>query len=267
MAILDIVKDNIPEILTAANVLGVGVTAWLMHRATRKADIILSAEYKKRIENGDDTYISFKDETKLTWRCYLLPATVGVATISASIASNRASAKKISEAVAIGALYADRVQALEGKIEEKLGNDELIKTRDEIKKHGLTDTQELKMLCYEPESKQWFRATQQDLLMAEIVANKIFQNEGRLTLNQWLRLLPGCKSKPWGDRWGWWHSDPDGEADYCWSGYRGGEPWIDIQPILESKQSGEQYLCIGYGMHPMEQGDNQILTDYAKKGK
>ena len=266
MGILDICRDRLPELLTVANCVGVGVTAWLTHRGTRKADLLLSKEYQRRLSEGDETPISLKEEAKLTWRCYILPVTVGAVTIGSAVASNRVSAKRLSEAVAIGALYADRVQALEGKIEEKLGKEELDKVKEEVKKDQLMDNRERKMLCYEPESKQWFRATQQDLLMAEIVANKMFQNNGKITLNQWLQLLPNCKPVDWGERWGWWVTDPDGTADFNWSFYRG-EPWIDIQPILEEdKFNGRQYLRIGYGMHPMEQYDNQILRDTARKG-
>lgn len=249
MKLLDICIKKAPEILTGINVAGVGITAWLTHRATKKAEADL--------------------EEKPKWKYYILPGVSGAVTIAAGIGSNRISAKRLGEAIAIGALYADRVKALEGKIEEKLGKEELLKIKEEEKQKKLSDISngglhDGKMLCYEPESKQYFHATQQQLLMAEITANKIFKNDGKLTMNQWLQLLPECKTKPsWGDKWGWWESDEEGCADFNWSFYRGA-PWIDIQPQITEK-NGEPLLIIAYGMHPMERLDNNILMNKAER--
>lgn len=259
MKALDIVKSRLPDILTGFNAIGVAATAWLTHRATKRAVQILE-------EYDDD--ISWKEEAKLTWRCYILPVVAAGATIASGIASNRVSAKRLSEAVAIGALYADRIEALDEKLKEKLTPEEYAKAKNDIKEKEsqaiLSQDEHGKMLCFEPESKQWFHASQQQLLMAEITANKMFKNTGELTLNQWLRLLPECKPKKWGDEWGWWETDEEGCADFNWSFYRG-SPWIDIQPQMTERKNGEPYLAIMYGMHPMEKLDNQCLRSFAGK--
>ena len=111
------------------------------------------------------------------------------------------------------------------------------------------------MWCYEPESEQWFQATTQAILYAEIVANKMFANHGELRFNDFLSLLPGCKSVPWGKHFGWFRYDDDGYWDFNWSFYPGGTPWIDIQPQLDTERG---VLIINYGMHP---GDDMDCKD------
>lgn len=257
------VIQHIPEILTGANAIGVVVTAWLTGKAAIRAHDAVEKE------------LPAKEKFKRTWHHFVLPATVGVATIASGIASNRVSAKRLAEMTAVAALYADRVKALEGKVEEKFGKDKLGEMKSEMKDEQLVQlSNDQKMLCYEPVSKQYFKASQQELMMAELTANKIFHDNGEISMNKFLTLLPDCKPYKGGDQEGWWFTDEDGEADFNWSFYgragRPAAPWVDIQPQI-SKKNGRPVLRIAYGMWPMSkkewmEGDtNGLLRESAGK--
>jgi hypothetical protein len=258
MSVLDIARQRLPEILTAVNSIGVGVTAWLTHQATKKADDILLAE---------DEELTFKERVKKTWKCYIPPAFAGVVTIATGIGSNRISSQRLETAAVIGAMYFDRATALEKRLEEKLGPVDPNRIDEKEKYKRLNDittgcAKNEKMLCYESASKQWFHATQQELLMSEITLNKLFKDRKKVSLNQWLVLLPECRTKPgWGDRWGWTENVTEGGSDLNWA-YYSGAPWIDVEVQLAEKD-GHSYLYITYGLEPMEFGDNQVVMNWS----
>lgn len=242
------IATHLPDILTGANAVGVVATALLTGKAMVKATALIK---NYECQNNDGTTLTLKQKTKLTWQLYILPVTVGAATIASGVASNRISAQRLTEAVAVGALWADKYKALEGKVEEKFGKDKMVEAKQEVKEQRLREPiGEGRMLCYEPVSKQYFEATQQQLLMAEITANKIFKNDGCITMNQFLALLPNCKPMSDGKNVGWWESDEECPADFNWSFYKGA-PWVDIQPQIHEK-GGRQVLVLAYGLWPME---------------
>lgn len=247
------IVEKAPDILTAFNVLGVFATGWTMHKATKKATAYLESEKAKRKEeNPDFTDFSAKEKLLLTWKFYIWPFVTGALTIGSSIASNRISSTRLAESAAMTALLSDKVEKLEAKIEEKYGKEELDKAKKEIHDEQLAGTENGlngEMLCYEPVSKQYFKATQQQLLMAELTANKMFQNDHYVRFNDFLELL-GCKRNASVEDYSWVMGDIDGDADFNWSFYKG-EPWIDIQPRM-IKVNGKYVLEIAYGMWPME---------------
>lgn len=269
------VIKHLPDILTGANVVGVVGTAFLTGKASVKASKKLES-----ITASDDgspvLKLKWTDKVKLTWKYYILAFLAGTATIASGIASNRISAKRLAEVTAVAALYADRVKSLEEKFEQKYGKDELNKVKDEMKNEQLCKPmQGEKMLCYEPVSKQYFRATQEEIMMAELTANKIMLNdmnaESGITMNKFLSLLPGCKPFRDGNIMGWWCTDVNGEADFNWSFVKGG-PWIDIQPFI-TEHNGHPVLEIRYAMWPMERSEwidgdtNDMLRTVAGKAE
>jgi hypothetical protein len=233
--------------------MGVIATGITTHKATKKATAKLEEEKaKRRKEDPAFSDFSRKEKLILTWKYYIWPFVTGTLTIASGVASNRISSTRLAEATAMTALLSDKVEALEKKIEEKYGKEELEKAKKEIhedKLNGAGNELGGKMLCYEPVSKQYFKASTEQLLMAEITANKIFQNDSALRFNKFLELL-GCKPCTNCNDYCWVMSDVDGEADFNWSFYRG-SPWIDIQPVI-SEVNGRDVLRIEYGMWPME---------------
>lgn len=220
------------------------------HKDTLKAEDIL--------KNHADEDLSTKAKLALVWPCYIRTMLMTTASIGLSIATHNAHLSR--EAQLMSALiFADGQRR---DVMELVGKDKLADISKSEAERTLPDRPavEGKMWCYEPESKQWFEATIEQILMAEITANKIFKNNDQLTLNQFLALFNGTKPVPWGDMYGWYVWDEDGCWDFNWSFYRGA-PWIDIQPQMTT-MNGRDVLVIAYGMHP---GDSNDIPDKLKE--
>lgn len=216
------------------------------HDDTLKAERLLDKHY--------DEQLTAKEKAKLTWKCYIPTALVTCASVSMMIATHKAHLGTEAKLMATLAF----VDGQRRELMDLVGEDKLKDISKDNAKNSIPDDIPVKgkMWCYEPETKQWFQATTEQILMAEITANKMFKNEGKLTINDFLNLLPGTHKVPWGDYFGWYTLDENGEWDYNWSFYRG-DPWIDIQPIITTID-GRDALMIGYGMHP---GDNPDCND------
>lgn len=240
---------NLPSILTGVAVAGVVETVILAVKATPKALDIL--EDKKSEEKQDGTPWNKKDTVKATWKCYIPAAIAGGMTIGCILMANHV--HLVKEAGIVAAYW-----KLGGKFQdykEKAGEKTNEKVEKAIRKEHISeavvnkpaDPLEIgKIWVYEPESEQYFQATTEQILWAELTANKMFANQGWLSLNQFLALLPNAKKSDFGDYYGWYTIDEDGSWDFNWSFYRG-TPWIDIQPQITED---DDVMVLAYGMHP-----------------
>ena len=257
MSIKAIFIENLPSILTGAAVTGVATTTYFAVKATPKALEIL--EEHPEIEKKTEVI-------KHTWKCYIPAALAGAATISCILMVNHTHLLREAGMVAaysyLGEKFVDYRERSGEKHDKKIMN--------AIKKSHISEIEKPdgplevgKMWVYEPESKQYFQATTEQILWAELTANKVFHNQGWLSFNQFLDLLPEAKRVPWGDHTGWYIYDEDGTWDFNWSFYRGGTPWIDIQPQISEE---DDVMVLAYGMHPGDCPDPQdILDEYSNK--
>lgn len=243
-------KNNLPSILTGCAVAGVAETVYLAVKATPKAIRIVN-ELKEP---------SKRDIFCNTWRCYIPAAIAGFGTIACIVGANYI---HLSKEVGIAAAYS-LVGTKFNEYKQHAGEETDAKIKESIRKEHISNLEKPqeplepgKMWCYEPESDQFFQATTEQILWAELTANKIFANQGELRFNQFLNLLPGVKKVPWGDHFGWYITDDDGTWDFNWSFYRG-TPWIDIQPQIAVDQD---MMILSYGMHPGDETDPHDLEE------
>ena len=250
MSLKGIFLEHLPSILTGVAVAGVVETTILAVKATPKALDILEEMYTS--EKKDGTPWNKKDDIKATWKCYIPAATAGFGTIACIIGANHLHLSKEAGIIAAYSLLGDKFS----DYRERSGEKHDKKIMDGIKKDHISEAvnekpdkplEVGKMWVYEPESKQYFQATTEQILWAELTANKMFANQGWLSFNQFLDLLPGAKKVPWGDFTGWYSIDEDGTWDYNWSFYPGGTPLIDIQPQIATD---DDVMILAYGMHP-----------------
>ena len=248
MNVKAIFLDNLPQIFTGFAVAGVIETTVLAVKATPKAVDIL--EEMHRSEKKDGTPWNKKDDIKATWKCYIPAAASGIGTILCIIGANQMHLSKEAGMIAACSLLGDKFS----DYRERSGEKHDKKIMEQIRKDKIADIRKPdkplevgKMWVYEPESKQYFQATTEQILWAELTANKIFSNQGWLSFNQFLDLLPGAHRVEWGDYTGWYTYDEDGSWDFNWSFYPGGTPWIDIQPQIAAD---DDVMIIAYGMHP-----------------
>lgn len=253
------ILENLPSILTGVAVAGVVETVYLAVKATPKALDIL--EERSSEEKKDGTVWNKTDTVKATWKCYIPAAIAGAGTIACIVGANYAHLSREAGMLAaysfLGEKFVDYRERSGEKHDDKIMNS--------IKKDHISEVRKPdrplevgKMWVYEPESKQYFQATTEQILWAELTANKIFHNQGWLSFNQFLDLLPEAKRVDWGDHTGWYISDEDGSWDFNWSFYRGGTPWIDIQPQISED---DDVMVIAYGMHPGDCPDPQDIEE------
>lgn len=134
--------NNSPTILTAAAVLGVVTTAYLVARATFKAsDVIRNYESTARGLTGDDEYLATNQQKfKEVWRLYIPAVGMGACTVACVLTANRIGNKR---AAALAAAYAISDRAFEeykSKVVEKLGQKKETAVRDEIAQDRVTNS-------------------------------------------------------------------------------------------------------------------------------
>lgn len=248
MKLKSIFIENLPSILTGAAIAGIVETVILAVKATPKALDILEEE--SSIEKKDGTPYNKVDMIKDTYKCYIPAAASGAATIACIIGANHVHLQKEAGIIAAYAFLGDKFSDYRKRSGEKHDS----KIMNAVKKDHILEIEKPskpleigKMWVYEPESKQYFQATTEQILWAELTANKMFHNQGWLSFNQFLDLLPEAKRVPWGDHTGWYIYDEDGSWDFNWSFYKGGTPWIDIQPQIATD---DDVMILAYGMHP-----------------
>lgn len=262
MSLKGYILENLPSILTGVAVAGVVETVYLAVKATPKALDIL--EERSSEEKKDGTGWNKTDTVKATWKCYIPAAIAGAGTIACIVGANYAHLSREAGMLAaysfLGEKFVDYRERSGEKHDDKIMNSIKKDHISEAVKGKPNRPLEIgKMWCFEPESEQYFQATTEQILWAELTANKIFHNQGWLSFNQFLDLLPkDAKRVPWGDHTGWYTSDEDGSWDYNWSFYRGGTPWIDIQPQISED---DDVMVIAYGMHPGDCPDPQDIEE------
>lgn len=253
--LVNLARDNAPYILTGMSIFGIGWTAVEAVKATPKAlDILEKEEVDPKKEPVE--------AIKATWKCYKKPGGIFLVTVGCVLgipywyeqdrtkligALAYSEAKRLEYQESSRRVFGEQAEAIDQDIKDhRMPNDSDIPT-DPLK--------EGKMWCYEPESKQWIQTSSEEINYVELVANRMFARNGKLTFNQFLDLFQNAKRVDFGDHFGWYRDDPDGYYDYNWSYYPGGTPWIDIQPQIDKSKG---ILILAYGMHP---GDDLDCND------
>lgn len=249
------ILENLPSILTGVAVAGVVETVYLAVKATPKALDIL--------EENPAGIQTKTQKVQATWKCYIPAAIAGAGTIACIVGANYAHLSREAGMLAAYSFLGEKFVDYRERSGEKHDN----KIMSAVEKSNIakavegkpSDPVEMgKMWCYEPESEQYFRASTEQILWAQLTANQIFKDQGWLSFNQFLELLPEVKKVEWGDHTGWYTYDEDGYWDYNWSYYRGHSPWIDIQPQIDMEN---EVMIIAYGMHPGDCPDPQDIEE------
>ena len=242
----------LPSILTGAAITGMVETVILSVKATPKALDILEEKQPQ----------TKKEIVKETWKCYIPAAIAGSITITCILTANHVHLLREAGIVAAYSVLGEKFS----DYRERSGEKHDKKIMDQIKKEHISEAvankpdaplEVGKIWVYEPESDQYFQATTEQILWAELTANKMFANQGWVSLNQFLDLLPEADRVDFGDYYGWYTIDEDGTWDFNWSFYRG-TPWIDIQPQITED---DDVMVLAYGMHPGDCPDPKDIEE------
>lgn len=264
----NILEKHGPSILTGMAAIGVVLTGYLTHKATEKVtmEVADEAEQVKNNQNPiSETFIAEikKKVIKENWKNYIPPAIAGVGTIACIIGANYWHLSKESAMAAAVAFYKAAESDLAKEIKEKYGDDALKEIKTDIAKKKMEDDRppwepkdSTKMTIYEPYTKQWFRASQQEILWAELTANKMLQQTWKVKLNDILALYNGCKQTKLGNVIGWSLDDEMFMEAVSYSPSRAA--WITFVPIKVEKPDGDTYFEMDYEIHPNELPEDEL---------
>lgn len=244
-----------PSILTGLTIFGVAATGYLTHVADKK----LIGDVCEKIVMSEDTEKPVKEIVNETakehWKDYIAPAAVGLATMGCSFGANSWHLSKEGTLAAAALMYKTSGEELEKKIREKFGDEETAKIKKEIaeakadkERPPWEEKRPDKMKIWEPYSKQWFYATQQELLWAEIVINKMLAQNYQVSMNDLLKIY-NCKPIKDGDNFGWSYDDECFTELWACGGAMMGN-WIGFSPGYRQDSNGEWYFEMDYEVHP-----------------
>jgi hypothetical protein len=223
--IFSVCRKNLPTILSAGACGGVVLTGWLSYEAGKKEE---------------------KD-----WKKWISPALAALGTICCIAAAHKIHMSREAAMLAAIAFYKAAGEDFEEEVFDKFGDaglKENVMTKDP-EQHGPYRSDTLKIKIWEPYTKQYFYATQQEILWAELTANKLLSQRGHCSLNDILSFYSDPhlkKHKKIGDRLGWSWDDDMFQEESCYY-YAGG--WIDICPQFD-EQDGECCFVMEYCIHP-----------------
>ena len=227
-------RKNLPGILSAAAAGGVVLTGWLSHEAGR------------RVAKDDEMPKTFKEKVKKHWKNYIPTAISGLGTIFCIAGAHKLHLSREASMAAAVAFYKALSEDWEDASFDKF-SDAGLKDNVMVPNRGEPPymSQTMKIKIWEPYTKQWLEASQQDILWAELTANKMLQQRGTVTLNDVILML-GAKKKREGAKLGWsWDDEMFNEA----SSYYYGGGWIDMCPQWDDS-NGEMKFVLDYGINP-----------------
>lgn len=232
--IITLAKKNIPSILSGTALVGSAVTTYFAYKAGQKHDS--------------------EKPLKKQWKNYISTAVSFIGTAACIVGANRLHLGKEAALAAAVAFYKACGEDFEDAVFDKFSDAGLKKNVLNTDKNADPPaSMTMKIKIWEPYTKQYFYASQQDILWAELTANKMLQQKGIVTLNDVLRLYndPNIKLKKKGDTLGWSYDD----EMFCESSsyyYAGG--WIDMCPQFEDTD-GKTRFVMDYGINPIDISD------------
>lgn len=257
--ILQTLKRASPTVLTILGAAGVAGTAYLAIKGDRKASNLRynamdqknRANLEKAKATGQDEveikFLTREEVFKLTWKCYLPAASVGLATILCIFGANGLTRRQQAAITSAYALLDQAYKEYRKKVIELYGpdTDERVRANiaeEKLKKVDLEEPADGKRLFYDEFSGQYFERTMAEVMDAEYHLNREFILEGSAKLNDFYELLGLPKTKL-GDVVGW-----DGESGIAFYGYQ----WIDISHELVTMDDGLECYVLHMEFTPHE---------------
>lgn len=190
-------KRNSPEILTAAGVTGVIMTAYLASKASIEAAEIVRMDEAVGGTHSDPKE-RWKERVKHTWRLYIPAAVSGTVTIACIIGGTKAQAQKTAAAVAAYSLTERAFSEYKDKVAEQIGINKEQAIRDEIAQDRVNEnppSQAILMpvegnsLCYEQHTGRYFWCTMERLLSAQNKINEQILRQDYVLLDEFYEMI------------------------------------------------------------------------------
>ena len=204
-------KRSVPTILTIISTVGVVATAITTAQATLKAEQIIKADSRKN-HDGDPYAYTKKEAVVSALPCYILPATIGISTISCIFGINVLSKKHQASLMSAYMMLDRTFKEYREKLIELYGEETDNQIMGEICRcqcnyHQINaDVPDSKFLFYEPISGETFEKYEKEVMDAEYHFNRNFTMRGYACLNEFYEFL-GLPETEYGEKVGWSMSD------------------------------------------------------------
>ena len=260
------VIHNAPKILFVTSMgLAVAVPIVAAKNGVDAANHIFDEEFEQKRR------LNIKEKVRLVWTDYIPTVGLTAAELLTIYGMRAVDQKRYMTAVGMYAASKEAYGRYMNKVKEAVGEEKEKDIRESLKednkKNFMAVNADKKFRVYEPFSNQTFWTTNEQLLWAELTINKLVQQTGWASLNQFLELIPGTKCRKDCDKIGW--AIGNDTWDWNWSFYPG-VPWIDIQPRMAENDEGQPMCVLAFGMPPAEPDfddpDEQIPFDIRIKG-
>lgn len=219
------ISSNSPVILTGMAVTGVVSAIILAVKATPKA-LSLIDDYKmyeketvktSREQFGPDDFdengpLTKKEIVKLTWKCYIPTAAVGLVTIACIIGAHNVHLRRNAAIASLYSLTESAFKDYQAKVVETIGKNKELKVRDDISedkiKHNPTGEAEIfftgkgETLCYDSMSGRYFKTDIDKVKRAEYTLNRQLMSEMFISLNEFYDEI-GLSHIKLGEEMGW----------------------------------------------------------------
>lgn len=238
-------KDNSPLILTAFGVAGVGSTAYLTHKAAEKS---YGQILRRSLHHKDEEWDPTKREIfELTWRNYIPPVLMGIATVSCVIGAQTVNSRR--QAALIGAYtFAERsLNEFREKTEEVVGEKKAAEIHEKIVEDRILEDPRPEgiilagneYLCYDVLTGRYFKCDIETIRRAQNDINEQVFNDMYASLNDFYSKI-GLPTLPMGETMGW-NTDNKLEIRYTYVPDSEGRPTLALefrnQPTMEYYKS------------------------------
>ena len=209
-------NKNSPTILSAAAVAGVAATAILTGKAAIKAYRALgdaeASKYLVAPETVPPEPFTKKEIVQITWKCFIPPASTGLATLACIIGANQIGLRRQAAMFGAYTLADTAFREYKDEVLEQLGVTKERKIQDEVAKkqidaNPVTSNEVIILaggdqLCFESSTGRYFKSDIETIRQAENNINRSIVTNMYASHNEFLEFL-GLGPAALGEELGW----------------------------------------------------------------
>lgn len=188
---------NSPEALTATSILGLGVTSYLVAKASFKAAEVIS-EVEDETDTSSDPMVRFKERLPYVWKLYVPAGVVGLATAASIVGVSKSQSRRVVAAVSAYSITEKAFSEYRDKVVEVIGAQKEQSVRDDIARdtvHRSAPSSEMviigpgHVLCCELLTQRYFKSDMESLRKAQNDINASIIADYYVTLDEFYDLV------------------------------------------------------------------------------
>ena len=201
-------SKHLPTFLTVLSGVGLAGTAFLFARAGMKAERKIQHEVRVN-EEYEDRYPTYSETALIVWPEYVIPTSVGIATLVCLISTNVLNVQNQATLMGAYALGERTWSKYRGKVADMIGVDNEQVIRSEVIRETAAETKPSSHIqgdgdtvYYDVFSGQMFRSDERSILRAQENTNALADEEGFVRLNYFYDQI-GARTSEIGEHMGW----------------------------------------------------------------